>query len=237
MALDPAGQCNNFVLNGGNNLVVLKITTNYMLIYCSNAGGTGQWHAAVPRVYKGPFDTIRWGVGPGCELDPVAYVCKSGGTPRQCLTYSTHDCASDGCNNGYDRTQMDTMAILDGDLTPSPVTGACCKPDGTCLEGVTQIACSGSNGVYHGEGSTCAQYQCCPTPFADANFDGDVDQDDFGAFQLCYSGPTGDVPTGCACFDRNKDGHVDGTDLTAFNNCWTGPDVQWTQLLTPACQP
>ena len=77
----------------------------------------------------------------------------------------------------------------------------------------------------------------CYTPFADKNGDGDVDQDDFAAFQLCYSGNGIPAPDGCECFDRDKDNDVDSNDLTAFSNCGTGPSVSWSLVLTPNCSP
>ena len=83
----------------------------------------------------------------------------------------------------------------------------------------------------------CAATVCCPYPFADADHDTDVDQEDFGAFQICYTGPTGGVPTGCGCFDRDKDGNVNDLDFTAFADCFTEANVPWGQALTPSCTP
>jgi len=65
----------------------------------------------------------------------------------------------------------------------------------------------------------------CNDPFADADGDEDVDQDDFAAFQLCYTGPGGGVPDGCDCFDNDADGDIDTTDLGDFENCASGPAV------------
>jgi hypothetical protein len=80
----------------------------------------------------------------------------------------------------------------------------------------------------------------CPTPFADADEDGDVDQSDFAAFEVCYTGsPPGasyDAEK-CHCFDRNHDGDVDEHDLSEFEYCATGPGVLWSQQLEPDCTP
>jgi hypothetical protein len=191
------------------------------------------WHAAVPRVYKGPFDRIAVGVGPGCELDGATYTCKTGGTPKQCLMYSNQG------TNGYNRFWLESMSLYDGELVPCVgcEAGACCKTDGVCVESVTLSACQVLGGIYRGDDSTCAQYPCCPTPFADADHDRDVDQEDFGAFQVCFTDSGGGVPAGCVCFDRDLDGDIDAADFTAFNRCWTGPNVKWIQLLTPNCSP
>ncbi len=74
---------------------------------------------------------------------------------------------------------------------------------------------------------------CEPSPdpcgplWADANGDGDVDQQDFAILQRCYTGPDGDVsPEGhCPCFDRDEDADVDVVDVEAFVSCATGPEV------------
>lgn len=73
----------------------------------------------------------------------------------------------------------------------------------------------------------------CNAPFADSDNDGDVDQDDFGLLQQCFTGPAGGIPnTGaleyCRCFDRNFDQKIEQNDVTAFNNCSSGPNVPWT---------
>ena len=86
-----SASCNGFFILPGTTRVFIKITSDYMLIYADNLSGAGPdsrypaWHAAVPRIYKGPFNSISIGVGPGCELDSATYTCKTGGTPRQCL--------------------------------------------------------------------------------------------------------------------------------------------------------
>lgn len=82
----------------------------------------------------------------------------------------------------------------------------------------------------------------CNVPFADADGDQDVDQDDFGVFQACYTGPGGGVPDNCACFNRPEgrsgcDDDVDGDDLSAFVDCVTGPGVRWSRSLQADCIP
>jgi hypothetical protein len=59
-----------------------------------------------------------------------------------------------------------------------------------------------------------------------------VDQADFGLWQICYTGPAGGVPAGCACYDREPDGDIDSADFTKFNNCWTGPNVLYNDAKT-----
>jgi len=79
-------------------------------------------------------------------------------------------------------------------------------------------------------------YEPCNTPFADVDDDGDVDQDDFAVFQLCYSldPPPGGLTATCACLDQgdddsngrpDRDGDIDQTDLAVFQRCASGPGV------------
>lgn len=71
----------------------------------------------------------------------------------------------------------------------------------------------------------------CNDPFANVDGDTDVDQTDFGIWQLCFSGA--DIPSmlGCECFDRPTaglsygDNDVDADDLAAFQACVGGPTV------------
>ena len=76
----------------------------------------------------------------------------------------------------------------------------------------------------------------CRTPFADADGDKDVDQLDFAAFQLCFTGAGGVTSDrDCRCFDRDKDTDVDELDFAAFLNCVSGPMVPWSQESRPDC--
>ncbi|HOW71890.1 MAG TPA: hypothetical protein PKY77_14920 [Phycisphaerae bacterium] len=71
----------------------------------------------------------------------------------------------------------------------------------------------------------------CPRPFADTDADGDVDQRDFGVYQLCFAGGGGGILGGCRCFDADGDGDVDTTDFEEFQACFSGPAVP----ADPAC--
>lgn len=59
---------------------------------------------------------------------------------------------------------------------------------------------------------------------ADCDRDGDVDQDDFGCFQVCLTGTGNDYPPGCDNADLNDDGFVDQMDLAIFQSCLGGAD-------------
>ncbi len=242
------GSCGDFTLGGGSHRVYLKLTTNKVLIWMSTqrrSGGVTVYYdycGAFDRVYKGPFNRVAVGVGPGCELQDKAaegdsYTCKVGGTPTRCLTYSSSKTISGVPTDGYWRTNLDAMVLLDGVLVENANAGACCKPDGECVI-ATQGECTLLDGIYYGANTLCENYQCCPRPFADADADGDVDQDDFGTFQTCYTGaPTSGVPAGCECLNHNGDQGIDGSDFAEFDKCYTGANVPWSQALAPQCDP
>ena len=69
----------------------------------------------------------------------------------------------------------------------------------------------------------------CHDPRMDADEDGDVDQEDFGFFQSCFTGPDPapeafDAAT-CHCMDANGDDDVDEDDYAVFEACASGPEV------------
>jgi LPXTG-motif cell wall-anchored protein len=40
--------------------------------------------------------------------------------------------------------------------------GACCYPDGTCSDSLTQAECEAQGGTYMGDGTDCAHVDCVP---------------------------------------------------------------------------
>lgn len=122
-------------------------------------------------------------------------------------------------------------------LTQVTPPGACCLPDLTC-EQLERTDCEALNGEYRGNLTYCDDPDifCCPHPFADVDLDYDVDQDDFGVFQACYTSDYPDDPDPappplsgiCLCLNRNLDepyDDVDGEDLEEFEKCATGPGI------------
>ena len=66
----------------------------------------------------------------------------------------------------------------------------------------------------------------CNEIMFDADNDGDVDHEDFGVFQQCYTGDQGIVESNeCSCFDHDNDRDVDAMDFTAFTHCASGPMI------------
>ena len=80
-------------------------------------------------------------------------------------------------------------------------------------------------------GSTTVQVVARSYP-GDLDLDGDVDQEDFGRFQACYSG-TGVEQTlpQCRLGHLDGDNDIDSADFTLFMRCLTGPGV----AADPAC--
>jgi hypothetical protein len=73
-------------------------------------------------------------------------------------------------------------------------------------------------------------------PWPDSDEDGDVDTDDFAAFQRCFTIGTGGGitdPDTCGRFDHDFDNDIDETDLNAFVKCGTGPGVPLDEANPP----
>ncbi|NLX12255.1 MAG: hypothetical protein GXY44_01195 [Phycisphaerales bacterium] len=89
--------------------------------------------------------------------------------------------------------------------------------------------------LYQPEESLCGQR----VVWADADGDGDVDQDDFAVFQKCYSGSGESYPSepaGCECLDVDGDGSIDASDYQEWEKCVTGPEIPWSVESTPNCR-
>ena len=64
------------------------------------------------------------------------------------------------------------------------------------------------------------------TAAGDMDGDGDVDQQDFGLFQVCLSGPGVAQPDpACECAHLDDDEDVDQDDFSVFQNCMSGANV------------
>ncbi len=73
----------------------------------------------------------------------------------------------------------------------------------------------------------------CPTPFADADEDGDIDGTDFAILQLCIG--DNPLPDECRCFDTDTSGGIDAADVADFVDCATGPGVLHVNNPNPNC--
>ena len=59
----------------------------------------------------------------------------------------------------------------------------------------------------------------------DMDDDGDVDQRDFGHFQVCLSGPGIAPDSACRDADLHNDNDVDADDFIKFMGCMSGPNI------------
>ena len=134
---------------------------------------------------------------------------------------------------------VDDVILWDGDFVPTP--GACCRTDtAICEDEVLETNCTGDD-IWHG-GQICDDILCCPKPWADIDFDDDVDQLDFAAFQLCLGHTAPTWPAACECFNKDNTGGstdiIDGMDFAEFKACATGPDAPMNLGSPPAgCTP
>ncbi|HSW47157.1 MAG TPA: hypothetical protein VLM89_16460 [Phycisphaerae bacterium] len=229
----------DFTLGDKLNYVVLTIKTSTMDVLhytrVANVWTTSEAYG-VPRQYLGGFNVLRAGTGVGCELNNGSYSCVNGNIAgMKPIRMGDFRCDGGGWQlNKSKFISFDRVRLLGG--VGGVIEGACCLPDLSCVFATDQN-CATMGGKFQGNGTNCAGTVCCATPFADSDLDKDVDQVDFGAFQVCYTGSTTGVPSGCKCFDRNEDNKVDGADYTQFNNCYTGGNVPWNPSLTPGCSP
>ncbi len=179
--------------------------------------------ARIPRQYKGPFNKIAMGIARGEDLtNPAGDVCYP----------------SLSGNN----VKWDEVVLWDGVLEVKIGQGACCLENLSCTPNVSQDECENTlGGVYQGDSVSCASVNCCPLPWPDTDGDGDVDQTDFAAFQLCL-GETAPFSAACVCFNEDDTGGsqdlIDAADFAKFQACTTGPDLPMNLGSPPAgCTP
>ncbi len=164
----------------------------------------------IPLKYTGPFDRIRAGVGPGCEL-------ASSTDWSTCKTIDGRHCLA--TPDGY-FVDFDDF-VLHGGYGYS-LAGACCDAvDGSCTQTV-QEDCTGR---WTSSGQRCEDTVCCPHIYGDTNADGSVDMTDFAVLQTCITTGGGMVTPSCACFDYNTDNMIGNADVQHFADCANGPGV------------
>ena len=235
----------DMTLSKRNNRFRLDITSSAIDIEVVNQNGTFTAHVDLntnlgERIYTGPFSAIHVGNG-ACVASPSSTYADDlavwGGVPAPpaptgacCLDdFSCLDATSAGCTNRFEGVYMGNgtdCASVDCGVPK----GACCLPDANdSCDFLPEEECLAQNGQFNGVGTICSEVRCCLDPFADTDLDGDVDQDDFGVFQACFTGLGGGIEPGCACYDRDNngvgDGDVDQDDYGAFERCASGPAI------------
>jgi hypothetical protein len=115
---------------------------------------------------------------------------------------------------------------------PGVTLGACCVASGfsrSCSM-ATVDNCPNPTINWH-EGQSCAAVcPACSIPFADVDFDSDVDQTDLAFLQTCFTGPLASpssITGPCKCLDRDVNDQITPDDAAAFEACATGPGVAW----------
>ncbi len=215
----------DFLVREGMSLVTLTVKSSTVKIeFRTQAPDPDEYSwCEAPRVYAGPFNKVRAGFAKACELTPLSQCVQ----PRRCIRGAP----------GAGAVVYDDFVLYGGEGRALPTKGACCRGDGTCSE-VSETECKPPDGRWRGAGTTCEATVCCPYPFADADHDEDVDQDDFGRFQSCFTGPGGRAASGCECFDRDSDDDIDQDDFVMFSNCGTGYLIPFDAAHPPpACMP
>lgn len=177
---------------GGDRLTIWEVDS---LAYYGNAAGACNALPAEPT---------------GACCDPLAGTC-SNGTYAACLNTQCVSPTS-GCpflNRNFRGAGTSCASIT----CPQPPTGACCNPDGSCTEPLTQLNCTNAGGTWQGDGSTCGQVSC-PQPAPR------------GACCLIAAGTCTDNMTEADC-----------TAAGATTGIWQGPNTQCGQTTCPAPAP
>ncbi|UCD30003.1 MAG: thrombospondin type 3 repeat-containing protein, partial [Planctomycetota bacterium] len=196
--------------DGGTSLFRLTVKTDTVIMELDNLGGfpdnTSTYE--VPRTYKGPFNRLSMVMGNSLATSSMV-------------------------------NYVDQIELRQGYREIPIPTGACCVRTGlgtgTCS--VIQVSeCDTQGGTYLGDYTVCgtgnSNCDFCPSCFGDADFDNDVDQEDFGRFQRCHTGPGYfTLDPDCACFDREPDTDVDQEDFVIFEGCMSGANIP----ADPAC--
>jgi len=225
------GNGGDFVWGDKFNRIVLTIKTETVEIYHWSRQKIGgvyvpveSFASDIPRKYLGDFNRLRAGTKEACRLQSGSYVCHpnyANGKKRPLRMGETR------CDAGWQSNKSKFIAFDTINLTGgigSVVTGACCLNDASCIE-TDLTSCTEQGGHWQPGVASCDDVTCCPYPFADADKDGDVDQEDFAMFQVCFTNVGGGVPVGCECLNRDGDSDIDSADFVQFSACYSGPNV------------
>lgn len=154
------------------------------------------------------------------ELAPAAWIGSDAGS--HCFTI----------RNGGLGTMAYTISVNENWLEAAPLAGSCGSEED--LIGVSYQTSSLLAGLYEAaitvvgpEAGNSPQIikvrLAVQTVGPDLDGDSDVDQEDFGVMQTCFSGEGVPPSTGCEPADFQGDGDVDGSDFQLFMACCTGP--------------
>ncbi len=227
----------------GNNGKDGRVFHTYTVEFSSDNGLT---YTAPIYVQSHPSGTINNSSQPNPLRIVLTQLTDSAGPLAKSVTNMTLKFYSVDNTGGQMRDPYDGVNPFTG--TDDTLTAAFVSPLVWEIDVMPAEICN--NGIDDdGDGLVdCADAQCasdtacaCNTPFADADADQDVDMDDFGVWQLCFTGSSVGLPAigvyDCACFDKNTDDKIDQFDFVEFTRCATRASVAWDPLLTPNCNP
>lgn len=222
-------------LTSASGAYTLQSLTGTYTVTCSKSFYTSQSATGVV-ITDGGTTTVNFTLA-GTPPAQIATLTVVPGNAANTLSWT---CPSSGNFNGtmvrYSLTAYPaspTDGTLAADLAGTPGSAASCTHSGL-TNGTTYyysaFAYFADASRYYAPGR--ASNIGVPYGPCDHDHDGDVDQEDFGHFQTCLTGPI-DVVYDQSCFDAdfNGDRHVDRDDLTIFEACFSGPGV----LEIPAC--
>ncbi|HRR87500.1 MAG TPA: hypothetical protein P5316_21045 [Phycisphaerae bacterium] len=121
---------------------------------------------------------------------------------------------------GFDGSDWEIYTLREGAILQ--VTNNNYDDRAPCINDQSQIAWHADSAENTSEIFSAIPF--VPVP-ADFDGDGDVDQEDFGHFQICMTGSGGAITLGCEDAILDGDTDVDGADLDIFMNCLSGADV------------
>jgi len=159
--------------------------------------------------------------------------------PEQGCWYTPLDCDDGLFCNGQEGCDAQSSQCVSGSA-PVLDDGIDCTTD-LCDEINDQIVHTPDD-VFCDDGYPCNGIEVCdvqaggcqtvnvegssPLIPGDNDCDGDVDDDDFAAYQACESGPAVPCTGRCHHWDFDNDGDVDQSDFSMFQRCFSGATVR-----------
>jgi hypothetical protein len=236
----------NFELGGGSNngkaynwvKLTIKSQTFMVELTTQDKDPSGNQYYTysvmdnIPRAYKftgtgpadfsGAFDGLRIGVGQACQLQSNTSWETCSDVRKPMRSNAIGDLGS--LAGALD---FDDLALYGG--RGYSLLGACCLPNGTCADPITEGDCVAQGGVYRGPSSVCGDGStclgaCCKGEAAGCS---DILRKDCPAPYTYKGEGTRCASTTCPCSvpfaDADLDGDVDQMDFAAFQACFSGP--------------
>jgi len=188
---------------------------------------TPSWHLYGIAVSRPPGPEIRLST----ETITTSVWIAEGNPPESTFTVTN---SGDGTLDYTISDDADwlTVAPDSGSSTGSPVTHTVSFDTGGKLGGTYNAIITVAGNAWNTD-QYIAVSMAVRTVGPDLDSDGDVDQQDFGLFQACYTQTGNTVNPPCDAADFNNDSLVNQNDLTIFVDCLSGPDV----LADKTCDP